>query len=77
MRWIYLGAIVLFAVAVLIFCLENFEAVTMTFLGFKVRAPLAVLAIVVYVLGAATGGSLLAVLRRSYERSKRQTGRSS
>ena len=77
MRWIYLGAIVLFAVAMLIFCLENFEAVTMSFLGFKVRAPLAVLAIVVYVLGAATGGSLLAVLRKSYEGSKRKTERSS
>jgi lipopolysaccharide assembly protein A len=71
MRWIYLGAIVLFALAALIFCLENLEAVTMTFLGFKVRAPLAVLAIVVYILGAATGGSLLAVLRKSYEGSKR------
>ena len=77
MRWIYLGAIVLFAVAMLIFCLENFEAVTMSFLGFKVRAPLAVLAIVVYILGAGTGGSLLAVLRKSYEGSKRNTQRSS
>lgn len=73
MRWVYLGAIVLFALAMLIFCLENFEAVTMTFLGFKVRAPLAVLAIIVYLFGAATGGSLLAVLRKSYEGSKRKT----
>jgi len=29
MRWIYLGAIVLFAVATLIFALQNLEAVTM------------------------------------------------
>jgi hypothetical protein len=43
----------------------------MSFLGFKVHAPLAVLAIVVYFLGAATGNSLLALLRRSYEGSKR------
>jgi uncharacterized integral membrane protein len=72
MRWIYLGAIVLFAVATLIFALQNLEAVTMAFLGFRIRAPLAVLAIVVYLLGAVTGGSLLALLRRSYEGSKRR-----
>lgn len=74
MRWIYLGAIVLFALATLIFATQNLEAVTMSFLGFRVRAPLAVLAIVVYLLGAATGGGLLALLRRSYEGSKRRTG---
>jgi hypothetical protein len=34
------------------------------------RLPLAVLTIIVYVLGALTGGSLLALLRRSYERSE-------
>ena len=69
MRWIYLGAIVLFAVATLIFALQNLEAVTMAFLGFRIRAPLAVLAIIVYVLGAVTGSSLLALLRQSYRRS--------
>jgi len=59
--------------ATLIFALQNLEAVTMAFLGFRIRAPLAVLAIVVYLLGAVTGGSLLALLRRSYEGSKRRT----
>jgi uncharacterized integral membrane protein len=71
MRWFYLGLIALFAVATLIFALQNLEAATMSFLGFKVRAPLAVLAIVVYVLGAATGSSLVALLRRSYKASRR------
>jgi uncharacterized integral membrane protein len=71
MRWIYLVFIILFAVATLVFALQNLESVTMSFLGFKVRAPLALLTIVVYLLGAATGSSLLALLRRSYEGSKR------
>jgi uncharacterized integral membrane protein len=71
MRWIYLALIILFAVATLIFALQNLEAATMSFLGFKVRLPLALLTIVVYVLGAPTGSSLLAFLRRSYERSRR------
>jgi len=71
MRWIYLAVIVLFAVATLVFALQNLEAATVTFLGFRVRAPLAALTIVVYLFGAATGGSLLALLRRSYAGSKR------
>ena len=71
MRWIYLAFIILFAVATLVFALQNLESATMTFLGFKVRAPLALLTIVVYLLGAATGSGLLALLRRSFEGSKR------
>jgi putative membrane protein len=71
MRSIWLAVIILFAVATLIFALQNLEVVTMSFLGFNVRAPLALLTIVVYLLGAATGGSVLALLRRSYEGSKR------
>ncbi|MBV8699931.1 MAG: hypothetical protein JO052_19065 [Bradyrhizobium sp.] len=70
MRWIYLAVIVLFAVATLVFALQNLEAATVAFLGFRIRAPLAVLTIVVYLLGAATGGSLLALLRRSYAGSR-------
>jgi lipopolysaccharide assembly protein A len=71
MRSLYLAAIIVFVVATLIFALQNLEAVTMSFLGFNVRAPLALLTVVVYLLGAATGGSLLALLRRSYQGSKR------
>jgi len=70
MRWFYLAVIVLFAVATLVFALQNFEIVTISFLSFKVHAPLAVVTLVVYVLGAATGGSLLTLLQRSYERSR-------
>ena len=66
MRWIYLAVIVLFAAATLVFVLQNFEIVTMTFLGINARVPLALLVAVAYLLGAVTGGSLLALLRRSY-----------
>jgi lipopolysaccharide assembly protein A len=43
----------------------------MSFLRFNARLPLALLDGVVYLLGAATGGSLFALLRRSYEGSRR------
>jgi len=45
--------------------------VTISFLGFSIRAPLAILTAVVYVIGAVTGGSLFALLRRSYKGSQR------
>jgi uncharacterized integral membrane protein len=71
MRWIHLGVIALFAAATLVFAVQNFQIVTMAFLSFSVRLPLALLAVVVYLIGMATGGSLLALLRRSFEASRR------
>ena len=71
MRWIHLTVIVLFAAAVVVFSVQNFQIVTMSFLGFSARTPLALMVALVYLLGMATGGSLLALLRRSFEGSKR------
>jgi lipopolysaccharide assembly protein A len=71
MRWIYLAVIILFAAATIVFALQNFEIVTVSFLGSNTRVPLALLVAVAYLLGAATGGSLFALLRRSYEGSRR------
>jgi putative membrane protein len=66
MRWVHIVIIVLFVAAIIIFAFQNLEMTTMTFLGFSVRAPLALIAAVIYLLGAATGGSLFALVRRSY-----------
>ena len=71
MRWIYLAVIILIAAVTIIFALQNFEIVTMSFLNVNARVPLALLVAVTYLLGAATGGSLFALLRRSYEGSRR------
>ena len=70
MRWFYLTVVVLFAAATIIFVVQNVEVVTMSFLGLSVRAPLAVLAAVAYVLGTLTGGSLYALLRKSVQDSR-------
>lgn len=67
MRTVHFTIIILFAAAVVVFAFQNLEIVTMTFLGFNARAPLALLTSVIYVLGALTGGSVLALLRRSYK----------
>ncbi len=70
MRWVYLTVVVLFVAATIIFVVQDVEAVTMSFLGLSVRAPLAVLAAVAYVLGTVTGGSLFALLRKSVQGSR-------
>jgi putative membrane protein len=57
--------------ATLLFVLQNRDVVTISFLGFSVRAPLAILIAGVYVIGAVTGGSLFALFRRSYKGSQR------
>jgi lipopolysaccharide assembly protein A len=70
MRWIHFLVVVMFAAAVVIFVVQNFTMVTMSFLGFSARAPVALLVAFVYVLGMATGGSLWSLLRRSLQGSK-------
>lgn len=77
MRWIHLAIVVLLGAAAVIFAFQNLELVTMSFLGFSARVPLALLAAGIYAAGAVTGGSLLALARRSYEGSKLRAGRPS
>lgn len=70
MRWVHLFIIGLFVLGTIVFAIQNLEAVTMSFLGFTVRAPLAVLTAVIYLLGAVTGGSMFALLRKSIQGAK-------
>src|SRR6187200_1578196 len=41
MRWIYFATIILFAAATTVFVLQNFQTVTISFLGLEARTPLA------------------------------------
>jgi lipopolysaccharide assembly protein A len=70
MRWLYVIIIIAFVAAIIIFAVQNFQVVNMSFLGFNLRAPLALVAAILYVLGAITGGSLFALLRKSIRESK-------
>ena len=69
MRWLYLIVIILFVAAIVIFSAQNLGMITVSFLGLSMRAPLVLLVVIVYVLGAITGGSLFAMLRRSIRES--------
>jgi lipopolysaccharide assembly protein A len=66
MRWVHMAVIIVFVVAIIVFAGQNFQITTVSFLGFSVRAPLALLAVIIYVVGMVTGGSLWAMLRRSF-----------
>jgi lipopolysaccharide assembly protein A len=70
MRWVHMTIVVIFAAAMIVFAVQNLAPVTMSFFAFSVRAPLAILAAIVYVVGAVTGGSLLALLRKSVRASR-------
>ena len=67
MRWVHIAIVVLFIAATLIFLVQNREIVSIDFLGFSVRTPLAVSAAIFYLLGAVTGGSAYALLKRSMQ----------
>jgi lipopolysaccharide assembly protein A len=70
MRWIYVAVIAGLALLTLIFALQNLQSVTVSFLRLQLSSPLAVLIIIVYVLGMATGGSAWALVRWVWQGSR-------
>jgi uncharacterized integral membrane protein len=70
MRWVYLAIVVLFVAAILIFAIQNTGSTDVAFLSLAMSAPIALIVVAAYVLGAITGGSLYAVLRRSVQGSR-------
>ena len=77
MRWFHLAVIVLFAAGIVVFASQNLQVVDVSFLGMSAHTRLAFLIAVIYLLGAATGGSLLALLRRSFEGARQRPKASS
>ena len=71
MRWVHLIVIVVFAIATVIFAIQNFEIVTVSLLSSSFRVPLAFLVVLIYVLGMVTGSSLFGLLYRSIQASRR------
>ena len=70
MRWMYVAVIAVLALVTLIFALQNFQSVTVSVLRLQFSSPLALLVIVVYVLGMATGGSAWALVRWAWQGSR-------
>lgn len=72
MRVFYMIVFALIVVAIAIFAFQNLQLVTVTFLGFSIEAPIALIAIAIYVLGMLTGSSLWAALRSTWDRARHQ-----
>jgi putative membrane protein len=73
MRWFHLAVIILFAALTALFAMQNFQVVTVSFLRINAQIPLAFLVAIIYLLGAVTGSSLFALLRRALEGARRRT----
>jgi uncharacterized integral membrane protein len=63
MRYVYIGLIVVFTAIVLLFKVQNVEAVNVTLFSASITVPVAVLVVGVYVLGMLSGSFLVSVLR--------------
>lgn len=70
MRYVYIALIALITIVVLAFKIQNLDVVTVSLFSLQARMPVALLVIVVYVLGAVSGGFLLALVRGWIEGAK-------
>jgi len=68
MRFIYLLILLVVLAAVVVFAVQNNEAVTLRYLDRSLSSTLPVLIAVVYVLGMLTGWTVVGFLRRSFRR---------
>jgi len=71
-RYLYIALVVVFAALVLVFMVQNFQTATVSLFSASVTLPIALLVIAVYVLGMATGGFALALLRGLVGRARRR-----
>ena len=63
MRYVYIALIALITIVVLAFKIQNLDVVTVSLFSLQARMPVALLVIVVYALGAVSGGFVLALVR--------------
>ncbi len=70
MRWFHTAVIAVIAIAFVIFAFQNLQSVSVAFFGFGITAPLALLFIVIYLLGMASGGSTWALIRWAWQGSR-------
>jgi len=70
MRYVYIGLIVAFTALVLLFKVQNLDAVTVSLFGASITLPVSLLVIGVYVLGMLTGGFVVTLLKSWIRRAR-------
>jgi uncharacterized integral membrane protein len=73
MRYVYIVLIATFVAIITLFKIQNLDTVTVSLLGASVTLPVSVLVLLIYVLGALTGGTLVALIRTWFQGAKRRT----
>ena len=68
MRVVYFVILMLLLVAIGLFALQNHEIITLRFLEWDISCPFSILMVVVYLLGMATGWTVLSIMRHSLRR---------
>jgi putative membrane protein len=71
MRIFYLVLLILLVGVTVIFALQNLQTITVSFFNWSVTLPIAVVVGGAYALGMASGGSVLAFLRWTLHRAKK------
>lgn len=74
MRYVYIALVVVFTALVLLFNIQNLQVVTVEFLAWSVSLPVSLIVILTYLLGMATGGALLTLLRSWVKGARRSQG---
>lgn len=74
MRYVYIALVVVFTALVLLFNIQNLQVVTVEFLAWSVSLPVSLIVILTYLLGMATGGALLTLLRSWVRGARRSQG---
>lgn len=68
MRMLCFLFLLLLAVAIGIFAVQNPESITLQYLGRTIECPPALLVAVIYLLGMVSGGAVLGLVQRSWRR---------
>jgi putative membrane protein len=68
MRYLIGALLLVFLAAIGVFALQNINTVIVSFLNWKIEAPLAIVAVVIYLLGMVSGWSVVSFIRRSIRR---------
>ncbi|OEY71534.1 hypothetical protein APR40_05230 [Salegentibacter salarius] len=64
MRFVKSILLILLIAAAIIFAFQNLETVNLAFLSWHLELPLSFLSILLYILGAVSGGLLFSILKR-------------
>jgi putative membrane protein len=68
MRYLIGALLLLFLAAIGVFALQNIDTVSIRFLNWAINAPLAIVAVVIYLLGMVSGWTVISFIRRSIRR---------